>query len=106
MFNFALKREQRRALYHLFEEKEFGKSLFFQLLLLLLVDIGSEKQKAWRCRLRERFSAPKYHLRPGFGRLFCEGCQPQHCVLGGRSRNGQGISQLVEVTTITVQRKD
>ena len=36
VFNCALKREQRRALRHLFEGKEFGKSLVFQLWVLLL----------------------------------------------------------------------
>ena len=49
MFNFALKRERRHAWRHLFEGKEFGKSLVLQ--LLVLVDVGSEKQKAWRSRL-------------------------------------------------------
>ena len=51
VFNFALKREQRRTLRRLFEGKEFGKRLVFQ--LLVLVDVGSEKQKAWRSRLRQ-----------------------------------------------------
>ena len=44
MFNFALKREQQCALRHLFEGKDlmpvlpagFGKSLIFQLLVLML----------------------------------------------------------------------
>ena len=36
VFNCALKRELRCALRHLFEGKEFGKSLVFQLLVLML----------------------------------------------------------------------
>ena len=61
VFNCALKRELRRALRHLFEGKEFGKSLVFQLWVLML---EGEKQKAWRSRLRQyncRFTASKYH---------------------------------------------
>ena len=58
MFNFALKREQQRALRHLFEGKEFGKSLVFQ--LLVLVEVGSEKQKAWRSRLRQYMSFQRF----------------------------------------------
>ena len=49
-------------IHHLFEEKEFGKSLVFQ--LLVLVDVGGEKQKAWRRGLRQYnccFSASKHH---------------------------------------------
>ena len=42
MLNFALKGEQQRALRHLFEGKEFGKSL---ILLLVLVDVGGQLEE-------------------------------------------------------------
>ena len=41
VLNFTLKRKQRCAFCHLFEGKEFGKSLVFQ--PLVLVDVGSAK---------------------------------------------------------------